>query len=193
MKFTYAVLGAGRQGTAAAYDMARFGEADQVILMDKDPYVAERAAQRVNHLLKSNVAAAKHVDVTDIAAVERALTGVQAFVSAVPYYFNLDITRAAIKAKASMCDLGDNTDIVRQQHAFSFAAHEVGISLIPDCGPVPGLGTSLTVYTMGLLDPAADPRPGIRKTADDGPSIPARLQISSIAPFPCQLTPAQAS
>ena len=33
---TYAVLGAGRQGTAAAYDMARWGNADRVLIADVD-------------------------------------------------------------------------------------------------------------------------------------------------------------
>ena len=32
MSFTYAVVGAGRQGTAAAYDMARFGDASRVLV-----------------------------------------------------------------------------------------------------------------------------------------------------------------
>jgi len=36
MKYTYAVLGGGRQGTAAAYDMARFGDAKAVLIADID-------------------------------------------------------------------------------------------------------------------------------------------------------------
>ena len=34
--WTYAVLGAGRQGTAAAYDLARHGDARRVLLADRD-------------------------------------------------------------------------------------------------------------------------------------------------------------
>ena len=156
MKYTYAVLGAGRQGTASAYDMARWGDAQRVILADMDLAVAERAAQRVNQLLGVEIAEAVQVEVTNPIALERVLSGVDAFVSAVPYYFNLDITRVAVKVKASMCDLGGNTDIVRQQHGFDAQARQAGISIIPDCGQVPGLGTSLTVYTMGLLDEVTD-------------------------------------
>ncbi len=156
MEYIYAVLGAGRQGTASAYDMARWGEAKKVILIDQDLAIAERSAQRVNNLIGKNIAEGMRVDVTDMATLERALTGVHAFVSAVPYYYNLDITRVAIKVKASMCDLGGNTDIARQQHGFNDQARQAGISIIPDCGQVPGLGTSLTVYAMGLLDEASD-------------------------------------
>src|SRR5512135_2084822 len=118
MKYTYAVLGAGRQGTAAAYDMARWGEAERIILIDQQLAIAERAAGRVNQLADAQIAQAAQVDVTDLSALEHVLTGVDAFVSAVPYYFNLDITRVAVKVGASMCDLGGNTDIVRQQHAY---------------------------------------------------------------------------
>ncbi len=156
MKYTYAVLGAGRQGTASAYDMAKWGEAKRVILADQNLAAAEKAAQKVNHLTGSNIAEATKLDVTDLQAVEGVLKGVDAFVSAVPYYFNLAITRVALKVGASMCDLGGNTDIVRQQHQFDAEAKKAGISIIPDCGQVPGLGSSLTVYTMGLLDEATD-------------------------------------
>ena len=57
MSYTYAVLGAGRQGTAAAYDMARWGDAQRVVLADFDLDVARRAADRVNLLIDSVVPA----------------------------------------------------------------------------------------------------------------------------------------
>lgn len=156
MKYTYAVLGAGRQGTASAYDMARWGEAERIILCDRDLEIAGKAAERVNRLVGRQVAEATQAEATDLAGLERVLTGVDAFVSAVPYYYNLAITGVAIQVKASMCDLGGNTDIVRQQHAFDAQARQAGISIIPDCGQVPGMGSSLIVYTMGLLDEATD-------------------------------------
>lgn len=156
MPYTYAVLGAGRQGTAAAYDLARWGEARRVILADREMEVARRAADRVNALLGRPIAEPAQVDVADLPAVVRLLEGVDAFLSAVPYFYNLDLTRAAVQARASMCDLGGNTAIVRQQHTFDAEAKAAGISIIPDCGQVPGVGTALCVYAMGLLDEAVD-------------------------------------
>ena len=156
MSYSYAVLGAGRQGTAAAYDMARWGEAGRVLLADLDLKIAQRAANRVNQLLGKAVAQAVQVDVTDLHAVERMLTGVDAFLSAVPYYHNLNITQAALRAKAHMCDLGGHTGIARQQHAFDEEARSAGISIVPNCGQVPGMGTTLMVYAMELLDEAVD-------------------------------------
>ncbi|MCX8068829.1 MAG: saccharopine dehydrogenase NADP-binding domain-containing protein [Anaerolineae bacterium] len=156
MGYTYVVLGAGRQGTAAAYDMARWGQASRIVLADRDLEVARRAAARVNEMTGIAVAEAAQVDVTDLEAVERLLTGADACLSAVPYYYNLGITQAAIRARCNFCDLGGNTEIVRQQHALHEEARAAGISVIPDCGQVPGLGTTLIVYAMELLDEAID-------------------------------------
>jgi len=156
MPYTYAVLGAGRQGTAAAYDMARWGDGGRVILADHDLEVAARAAERVNTLIGEGIAEPAQLDVTDLEAVERLLTGVDACLSAVPYMYNLDISRAAINAKAHVCDLGGNTDIARQQHALDAEARKAGVSIIPNCGQVPGMGTSLMVHAIELLDEAVD-------------------------------------
>ena len=85
MKYTYAVLGGGRQGTAAAYDMARFGDASEVLIADIDRQAAEASADRVNTLLSSQAASAVGLDVTDEKALESFLGGVDSFLSAVPY------------------------------------------------------------------------------------------------------------
>jgi lysine 6-dehydrogenase len=156
MPYTYAVLGAGRQGSAAAYDMGRWGDARRVILADSELSAAENAADRVNGLLGRELAEPIQVDVTDRQALEGLLTGVDAFLSAVPYYYNLDITRVAVKVGASMCDLGGHTGIAKEQHGFDKGARAAGISIVPNCGQVPGLGTSLMVYAIESLDEAVD-------------------------------------
>jgi lysine 6-dehydrogenase len=152
VSFTYAVVGAGRQGTAAAYDMARFGDAAVVKVADADPDAARRAADRVNRLLGREIAESFAVDAADPAALRAFLEDVDSFLSAVPYWLNPGVARVAIEARASMTDLGGNTDLVRQQLLLSPEAEAAGISMIPDCGQVPGMGTSLTVYAMSLLE-----------------------------------------
>ena len=152
MSFTYAVLGAGRQGTAAAYDMARFGDAARVKVADIDPEAAKRAAARVNTLGGHEIAHPFAVDAANPGAVRAFLEDVDSFLSAVPYWLNPAIARAAIEARASMTDLGGNTDLVRAQLLLSPEAEAAGIAMIPDCGQVPGMGTSLSVYAISLLD-----------------------------------------
>ena len=148
----YAVLGAGRQGTAAAYDMARFGDAAQVLLADFDQERAAEAARRVNELAGRDVARATKLDVRDEAACVKALTGYQAALSAVPYTFNLALTRAAIQAGCSFCDLGGNTDIVLQQWALDAEAKKKGVCVVPDCGLAPGLANVLAAYVKARFD-----------------------------------------
>jgi lysine 6-dehydrogenase len=154
MKFSYLVLGAGRQGTAAAYDLVRFGDARRVTLADRDGAIASAAAERVNRLTRGSAADAAVVDVAEPAAVRRALAGHDVAVSAVPYFFNLAITRAAIESGVSFCDLGGNTGIVREQHALDAEARRASVSIVPDCGMGPGMGNTLAVRAMEMLDEA---------------------------------------
>jgi len=152
MALRYAVLGAGRQGTAAAYDMAKFGDAELIKIADASLEAAEKSAVRVNQLIGKELARPFHVDVTDKSGLVTLLDDVDAFLSAVPYWFNPGIARAAIEARASMCDLGGNTGLVFEQLKLDREAEAAGISLIPDCGQVPGMGTSLSAYAMSFFD-----------------------------------------
>jgi lysine 6-dehydrogenase len=152
MSFTYAVLGGGRQGTSAAYDMAKYGDAKQVLIADLSLESAEKSAARVNKLNGKEIASAYQLDVTDHAKLTAFLTQVDSFLSAVPYWNNPGITRAAIEARACMTDLGGNTDLVREQLKLSPQARQAGIAMIPDCGQVPGMASTLTAYAMTLLD-----------------------------------------
>lgn len=152
MSYSYLVLGSGRQTTASAYDLAKFGGAKKITLADCDFARAQSAADCVNHLLGGPVATALALDVRDESAVRRALEGYDVALSGVPYFFNLALTKIAISAGVSFCDLGGNTDIVRQQHALNADAKCAGVRVVPDCGMGPGMGNTLGVYAMELLD-----------------------------------------
>ncbi len=158
MAYNYAVIGAGRQGTAAAYDMARFGEARSILLIDQDASAADRACVRVNRLIGREVAAPAAVDAADPHAVAGLLRQhrIQAFLSAVPYYLNLGLAHAAIQAGCGMTDLGGNSQVVLEQLQLASDAEQAGVSIVPDCGQVPGMGTSLIVYALEQLDEAQD-------------------------------------
>ncbi|MCI0417556.1 saccharopine dehydrogenase NADP-binding domain-containing protein [bacterium] len=152
MKFQYAVIGAGRQGTAAAYDLAKNGEARRVILADANLQTALTSAARVNKLLANRCVEGATLDVRDRPKVIEFLRDVDSVVSAVPYYFNLDLARCAVESRTPMCDLGGNTEIVFQELELNDAAKSAGITLVPDCGMVPGLGTSVCMYAMSLIE-----------------------------------------
>ena len=158
MSFRYAIIGSGRQGTAAAYDLARFGDAESIIMSDYSLAAAEAGSARVNSLAGRDVARPVQLDAADSDAVIRFLLNARAqvFISGVPYIHNLALAHCAIRAKASMCDFGGKTDMAREQLALDAQARAAGITLIPDCGQVPGLGTSLCAYAISLFDEPRD-------------------------------------
>jgi lysine 6-dehydrogenase len=127
MSYSYAVLGSGRQGTAAAYDMAKYGDAKNVLVADINLEAARKSAARINKLLGKDIAIAHQVDVTDAEQLTTFLRQVDSFLSAVPYWNNPGITRVAIEAKANMTDLGGKTDLVRDQMKLSPQAKEAGL------------------------------------------------------------------
>lgn len=65
MSLVYGLLGSGRQGTAAAYDMAKVGDASKVRIGDISLEAAWKSAARVNRPSRKEVAEANQVDVTD--------------------------------------------------------------------------------------------------------------------------------
>jgi lysine 6-dehydrogenase len=158
MSYNYAIIGSGRQGTACAYDLARFGEAKRIFMVDLDIGQAEQAAERINHLMDHPIAEAEVLDAGNqeqvIAFLKRHQINV--FVSAAPYFFNDGLTEAAIAAGAGMTDMGGNSDIVFRQLERSPQAVDAGISIVPDCGQVPGMGTSLILYAIEQLDEPRD-------------------------------------
>lgn len=158
MGYRYAIIGAGRQGTAAAYDLGRFGEADALLIADSILEAAERSAERVNRLLERNLAQAAAADASDPHALAGLLRSnrVGAFLSAVPYFLNLGLTHAAIQAGAGMTDLGGNSDVVLEQIELDPEARAAGVSIVPDCGQVPGMGTSLILFAMEHFDEPRD-------------------------------------
>ncbi|NLG73483.1 MAG: hypothetical protein GX495_15750 [Chloroflexi bacterium] len=153
---TYLVLGAGRQGTAAAYDMLRWGDAGQVILADQDLQTAQRAASRVNRLAGGQLARAAQVDASSADSLMPLMEQADVCLSAVPYYYNLQISELAVKAGVHYCDLGGHTGIALQQHRLDEQARQAGVSIIPNCGQVPGMGTTLIVAAIEMLDTARD-------------------------------------
>ena len=152
MPYRYVVLGAGRQGTAAGYDFALHGEATQVVMADADLAQAERSAARINALVGREVAVPAAVDAADQAALRRLLAPADGVLSAVPYFFNLGITRAAIASRTHMTDIGGHTQTVFEQLALDEDARAAGISVVPDCGMGPGLINTIGAYLVEAFD-----------------------------------------
>jgi lysine 6-dehydrogenase len=154
--YRYGVLGAGRQGTAAAYDLVVRGEAAAVTLADADAGRAAAAAERVNRLSATELARPALLDATDGRALRAMLEPLDAIVSALPYHHNLRVAEAAVETRTHHCDLGGNTPIVLQELELDERARAAGVAVVPDCGEAPGMANNLLAYAMGLLDRPRD-------------------------------------
>ena len=146
------VLGAGLQGSACAYDLLQNPAITEVRLADRDTsslpgFLAEYT--------KDPRLVRVALDAKDPKAVSRAMDGVTAAMCALPYYFNLDMTRLAIDAGVHFCDLGGNTDIVFKQKDLGAAAREKGVTVIPDCGLAPGIVNILAELGISRVDKAS--------------------------------------
>ena len=144
------VLGAGLQGCACAYDLLQNPAVTQVSLADhrshKLPaFLAGDWGGRLRIMV---------LDVSDPAAVAQAFAGQAAVMSAIPYYYNGPLAKAAVEAGSHFSDLGGNTEIVLEQKKLHQAALAKGVSVIPDCGLAPGMVNILAAEGIRRLDHA---------------------------------------
>jgi len=129
------VLGAGLQGSACAFDLLQQDVVAQVTLADIQP---DRAAAFVKPFTGKRLSLLK-LDVQDPAALRGAMQGHVAVANALPYYFNVAVTRAAVESGLHYADLGGNTEIVFSQKQLDAEAKARNVSVIPDCGLAPGM------------------------------------------------------
>ena len=142
------VLGAGLQGSACAFDLLQQPDVTEVRIADlKVDALPDFLAPYVGKRLKPLV-----LDVKDPDAVRHAMGGCSAAMSAIPYYFNLNLAKLAIEVRVHFSDLGGNTEIVFQQKALNDKALAQGVSVIPDCGVAPGMVNILAQYGIEQLD-----------------------------------------
>ncbi len=144
------VLGAGLQGCACAYDLLQNPAITQVTLADLRPdKLPKFLAGDWNGRLRTI-----RLDVSDSAAVRAAFAGQAAVMSAIPYYYNGPMARAAVEGGCHFSDLGGNTEIVLEQKKLHQQAEAKGISVIPDCGLAPGMVNILAAEGIRRLDQA---------------------------------------
>ncbi|HKC62674.1 MAG TPA: saccharopine dehydrogenase C-terminal domain-containing protein [Pyrinomonadaceae bacterium] len=136
------VLGAGRMGLGAAYDLAHSAGVEAITLADLD---IERA-RAVAETIKSDKLTPAHVDVTNHSQVVELMRGHDAAISCVVYHHNLRLARAAISSRVNFCDLGGNNGVVADELALDEEARASGINIIPDCGLAPGMVSVLVAH-----------------------------------------------
>lgn len=154
MNKTYAILGAGMQGTAAAFDLARFAEPARILMGDRSLDVATHNARRVNELVGRAVCEPVQVDALNPASLGTFLQPVDVLLSCVPYWMHPKVASVAIATGTSMVDMGGDTEVSLETLKLDDAAQAAGVTIIPDTGLAPGLVNDLGSYLLESFDEA---------------------------------------
>jgi lysine 6-dehydrogenase len=136
------VLGAGRMGLGAVHDLVRQPDVERVTVAD----MALEKAQHIAALIGSPKVNALQLDAGDHAAVVALMRDHASCISAVNYWLNEKLARAAIEAGCHFCDLGGNNTVVDAELALDADARARGINIIPDCGLAPGMVAVLVAH-----------------------------------------------
>lgn len=148
------VLGAGLQGSACAYDLLQNPDVEEVRLADLN--IAELPDFLSPYSGRKLIPTP--LDVRDHEATLALMRECDAAMSAIPFYFNLDLARLAVEAGTHFSDLGGNTEIVFQQKQLDAQARKKKVSVIPDCGLAPGMVNILAEFGVEQLDRASSVR-----------------------------------
>lgn len=143
------LLGCGFHGRGIAYHLAQTGGV-QLRVLDRD----EGRASVVGH--KAGVPWGA-VDVTDKDRLRTAIKGADAIVNAVgPYHRTaLDIIDAAIDSGVHYVDMNDDHEVaeaVLLDPLWDERARRADVTVLVDCGVIPGLSGMLVRYGSNLLD-----------------------------------------
>jgi lysine 6-dehydrogenase len=137
------VIGAGRMGHGAVFDLAHNSpEVEAVTVADVDFAKAEQVAKFVDSPKISVV----EIDVSANEKTVSVMRGHDAAISCVNYWYNLELSKAAIGTRTNFCDLGGNNYIVDEQLVLDAEAKNAGINIIPDCGLAPGMVSVLAMH-----------------------------------------------
>jgi lysine 6-dehydrogenase len=143
------VLGAGRMGYGAAYDLVHNSpNVERVTVADFDLKKAEEVAENVGTARID----AHHVDASNQSDVAALMRDHDSAISCVNYWYNESLSRAAIETRTNFCDLGGNNYVVDSQLALDEEAKAAGINIIPDCGLAPGMVSILAMHGAARFD-----------------------------------------
>ena len=73
MGYRYAIIGAGRQGLSAAYDLARFGSAEEILLCDLNLETAQKGVEKLRAQLSIDLFKPVSLDAGNLNQVHKAL------------------------------------------------------------------------------------------------------------------------
>ncbi len=144
-----AVIGAGLMGRAITSDLINNSSFEKVTLVDK----SKKALNETSQIIKNDRLHLSEFDINNDEKNEDLICSADVVISAVPYYFNLSLTKLCIHHHTHFIDLGGNNRVVSQQRDLSENAKKNQVTIIPDSGLAPGL---VSIITKDIVEKSDD-------------------------------------
>lgn len=136
-------------GHGAVYDLVHNSpDVEAVTVADFYLKNAKNIAQNV----ASPKVSATQIDASNYEDVVKLMGHHDSAISCVNYWYNVELSNAAIETKTNFCDLGGNNYVVDEQLGLDSEAKHAGISIIPDCGLAPGMVSILAMNGLKRFD-----------------------------------------
>jgi saccharopine dehydrogenase-like NADP-dependent oxidoreductase len=140
--------GAGAMGSETTKDMVKTSDFSEIALGDID---VEKVKTFISKLNDKRLSVAK-VDANNVDELAKTMKGFDIVASALPFKYDLNVTKACVKAGVNGIDLSSEPD----QFALDEKAKNVGITYIAGCGATPGTTNMMAKYGISKLDRAEE-------------------------------------
>lgn len=139
------VLGCGNIGSVVARDLAESLPSAEIVVADMNKQRAEETAKKIgrNNVSHMQVDASNHSELVD--TIKR----FDLVVGALPGFMGFRACKASIAAEVNMVDVSFMPEDVMVLHK---DALKVGITVVPDCGMSPGLGSIFVGRAVSQLE-----------------------------------------
>lgn len=142
------VLGAGAMGQITILDLVESAAVKEVL-------IADLSLERANKL-KTQLGSAKvktvSVDISDVVALAKAISGYETVINCAPYYFNLKVMEAALKAGCHYLDLGGLFHTTRKQMELHKQFLAKGLLAVLGMGAAPGMTNVMAAAAASELE-----------------------------------------
>ncbi len=148
MKKIVVLGGAGAMGQVIVRDLAEFSKFDTIVIADFN----QKKAEELKNSLKSKKLEAAFADLKDPASLAKVLQDAFLVINSTPYYFNVDVMKAALAASCHYMDLGGLFHVTKQQLELNDQFRSKGLVAILGMGAAPGMTNIMAAAGAGDLD-----------------------------------------
>ena len=141
------LMGAGRMAYGFVHDFLKNDQLEKLTVIDR----SDRALEAIKERFKDARLSVVPIKADDSASLRPLFQTADGVASAVPYDYNLELTKLAIQTGCHFVDLGGNNTVVEKQFALDAVAREAGVGVVPDCGLAPGMVSVVTAYAADQL------------------------------------------